>query len=87
MRHAPIRFIGFAVSVLVRPAAERKKGLSGHHRSQPSLLRVEVVFQVVICRHVVALGLYRRACGCSRSDPVGPFAAFMPCTAPTALFQ
>ena len=87
MRHASIRFIGFAVSVPVRPAAERKRGLSGHHRSQPPLLRVEVVFQVVMCRHLVALGLYRRACGCSRSDPVRPFAALMPCTAPTALFE
>jgi hypothetical protein len=64
-----------------------EEGLSGHHRSQPPLLRVEVVFQVVMCRHLVALGLYRRACGCSRSDPVRPFAASMPCTAPTALFQ
>jgi hypothetical protein len=59
MRHASIRFIGFAVSVPVRPAAERKRGLSGHHRSQPPLLRVEVVFQVMMCWHLVALGLYR----------------------------
>src|SRR5437763_2393218 len=50
------------------------------------LLRVEVVFQVVMCRHLLALGLYRRACGCSRSDPVRPFAALMPCIAPTASF-
>ena len=58
MRQASTRFIAFTVSVPVRPAAERKRGLAPVADASRLDIGVEIGFQIVMRRHLMALAAF-----------------------------
>ena len=72
IRQASTRFIGFSVSVPVRPAAEWNRGaFAGIADAGGLYIGIEIGFQIVMCRHLVTLATFLMSDGPTSACPCG----------------